>query len=282
MAEIAEVKIFNECDLPIDFQTLFFNTFTYQVGEDPQFNTEAVNPKFLQLKSQRWHGDGSKSTKLQYVIVPRIVRLIMLAFRHVVFLKILKFKKIGSCTEKSTCEGPVIEWKFNMGSFNPWKDADLAGKTDCMKLNFFLCLLIIAEKWASIKTAVDSLKSDGATIPVAMTKPKDGLMTWYLYIADNQWQIVTFPSNWESWGFDGVRFGPLFIFYSENTKGNSLGFGKVNSDESSIRGIYFRKAGDWCAPFILKRVSEIRLDMWPQGLKEDVHNVQGLSLPGIY
>jgi hypothetical protein len=144
----------------------------------------------------------------------------MLAFQHVVFLKIMKLKKIESCVDKSTCEGPVIEWKFNLGSFNPWKEADLAGKTDCMTFSFYLCLLTIAEKWASIKTAVDSLKSEGATIPVAMTKPKDGLMTWYLYIADNQWQIVTFPSNWESWGFDGVRFGPLFILYAETTQGN--------------------------------------------------------------
>jgi hypothetical protein len=106
-----------------------------------------------------------------------------------------------------------------------------------------------------------------------MTKPKDGLMTWYLYIADNQWQIVTFPSNWESWGHDGVRFGPLFILYAEVDKGNILGFGKVNSDESSIRGLFFGKAPDWCAPFILKRVSEIRLKSWPFGFIQDVHNV---------
>jgi hypothetical protein len=96
-----------------------------------------------------------------------------------------------------------------------------------------------------------------------MTKAKDGLMTWYLYIADNQWQIVTFPMNWESRYYDGVRFGPLFIFYRESMDTNILGFGKVNYDESSIRGLYFRRPNDLCRPFILKRVSEIRLVLWP-------------------
>jgi hypothetical protein len=65
----------------------------------------------------------------------------MLAFRHVVFLKILKLKKIESCTDKSTCEGPLIEWKFNIGSFNPWKEADLAGKTNRMTFIFLFMFI---------------------------------------------------------------------------------------------------------------------------------------------
>jgi hypothetical protein len=57
------------------------------------------------------------------------------------FSKNLETKKIESCTDKSICEGPVIEWKFNMGSFNPWKEADLAGKTDCMTFIFLFMFI---------------------------------------------------------------------------------------------------------------------------------------------